>query len=107
MSKLSVNAMKCAFALSVIVGCNAYAGPTELSSQGGGSAGCAEYDPNDARLPQGKGCEEPKTTIKYDPDCARLDGCADNAAQQAPTDLKGNDTSTGIGLLLPAVQKGK
>jgi len=38
--------------------------------------GCDGYDPDSAVLPTGKGCKQPKTTIKYDPDCARLKGCS-------------------------------
>ena len=84
-------------------------GQMGVLTTGGSSAAdnCSGYDPNDARLPTGT-CKEPQKVIKYDPNCARLEGCSDSSGTKSTNTLKA-PTSDGNNatLLLPAVIRAK
>ncbi|MFL0804839.1 MAG: hypothetical protein K6L81_14075 [Agarilytica sp.] len=108
MTTFNLNLIKVCFSLLIFLSINTYAEKRISSSPNNADAACAEYDPDDARLPSGN-CEPAKETIKYDPDCARLYGCSDKNTQKGPQDFsaKGGNDPQPIGLLLPAVQKAR
>ncbi len=106
MINFNINLVKVCFSLLIFLSFNTYADQIRNAPPKNPDAACPEYDPNDARLPSGN-CKQAKTTIKYDPDCARLDGCSDQNTHQGSQNLsaKGGKDPQPIGLLLPAVQK--
>ena len=77
-----------------------------FTNQAFADEGCDGYDPNSAKLPTGKGCKQPKQVIKYDPNCARLNGCDDktNPGVSGSQKLAVPKKEEKKKLLLPAVQ---
>ncbi len=106
MIKLTLNALTFALSISLLASVNAHADEQSLSSGNTIAEGCAEYDPNDARLPTGRGCSKPKDTIKYDPNCARLYGCSNQSPNQGPDNLTATEKEKKpFPMILPAVQQ--